>query len=167
MKKRMKEKINIVTNSEILSIVSSDEEDFDEETKIDFIKQAIPKISVEIDIATDELEGAAKLWQGKDYTNFIVKDFTHLNLPFQDSIDRNNTPRMPWHDIQCAVVGSAARDAARHFIQRWNHTKFSKAKFKERYPWLVPKSYKNNIEVPSYLTRAHKVKCQVVCGLFK
>lgn len=40
-----------------------------------------------------------------------------------DFIDRHTTPRMPWHDISSVVHGSAARDAARHFIQRWNFTK--------------------------------------------
>lgn len=30
---------------------------------------------------------------------------------------------MPWHDIGSAVHGKAARDVARHFIQRWNFTK--------------------------------------------
>ena len=115
-------------------------------------------------MATDQLQGAAKLWIGKDYTNFIVKDFNNLNLPFQDSIDRHTTPRMPWHDISCVMVGAAARDVARHFIQRWNHTKFSKAKFNDRYPWLLPKSYSNvkNIEIPPFLLRTHRVTCQAV-----
>lgn len=40
-----------------------------------------------------------------------------------DFIDRYSTPRMPWHDIASAVHGKAARDVARHFIQRWNFTK--------------------------------------------
>ena len=40
-----------------------------------------------------------------------------------DFIDRHSTPRMPWHDIASAVHGKAARDVARHFIQRWNFTK--------------------------------------------
>lgn len=30
---------------------------------------------------------------------------------------------MPWHDISSVVHGKAARDVARHFIQRWNFTK--------------------------------------------
>lgn len=30
---------------------------------------------------------------------------------------------MPWHDIASVVHGRAARDVARHFIQRWNFTK--------------------------------------------
>lgn len=40
-----------------------------------------------------------------------------------DFIDRFQTPRMPWRDVGVAVHGVAARDVARHFIQRWNFTK--------------------------------------------
>lgn len=31
----------------------------------------------------DGLSGSAKLWIGKDYVNFIVKDFNNLDLPYQ------------------------------------------------------------------------------------
>lgn len=30
----------------------------------------------------ENVEGNSKLWIGKDYTNFIVKDFNNLDLPF-------------------------------------------------------------------------------------
>lgn len=46
-----------------------------------------------------------------------------LFFPFQDNIDRAEVPRMPWRDLSAAVHGKAARDVARHFIQRWNFTK--------------------------------------------
>ncbi|EEC07657.1 phopholipase D, putative, partial [Ixodes scapularis] len=87
------------------------------------------------------LQGGAKYWLGKDYTNFIFKDLTEVNDPFIDIVNRNVMPRMPWHDIGAAVSGAAARDVARHFIQRWNFTKFEKAKQHGNYPWLLPKSY--------------------------
>lgn len=45
-----------------------------------------------------------------------------------DLVDRNTTPRMPWHDIGVVVQGAAARDVARHFIQRWNAIKLEKAR---------------------------------------
>lgn len=45
---------------------------------------------------------------------------------FTDIVDRHQTPRMPWHDIGLFVEGPAARDAARHFIQRWNAVKTEK-----------------------------------------
>lgn len=70
-----------------------------------------------------DLKHTTKLWLGKDYTNFIVKDFNDLEKPYQDLIDRTTTPRMPWHDIGILVQNAAARDVARHFIQRWNAVK--------------------------------------------
>jgi phospholipase D1/2 len=103
---------------------------------------------VEIKIETVEeipthiqLDGQAKLWIGKDYTNFIFKDFTDLNQPFTDLVDRHKTPRMPWHDIACCMVGAPARDVARHFIERWNACKIEKARENISYPYILPKSY--------------------------
>ncbi|OTF74092.1 phospholipase D1-like protein [Euroglyphus maynei] len=172
IKRRIRRRVR-AAKAEVISNISTDE-DSNVEITPDFFKQSIPRIQNESDVSCDELEGAAKLWIGKDYTNFIVKDFTHLNMPFQDSIDRNTTPRMPWHDVSCVVIGDAARDVARHFIERWNHTKFSKAKFKERYPWLIPKTYQKHLmittndyglqmdQIPAYLTRVHRVNCQTL-----
>ncbi|XP_052738027.1 phospholipase D2 isoform X2 [Bicyclus anynana] len=91
--------------------------------------------------ALEDVEGNSKLWIGKDYVNFIVKDFNNLDLPFVDLVDRNTTPRMPWHDVGVVVQGAAARDVARHFIQRWNAIKLEKARQNVNYPYLLPKSY--------------------------
>jgi len=96
----------------------------------------------EFEETLDDAEiGQAKLWLGKDYSNCIVKDFVDLDSPFagklfllkiyfrqlilsiEDYINREQTPRMPWHDIGVMVQGLAARDVARHFIQRWNAIK--------------------------------------------
>lgn len=44
-------------------------------------------------------------------------------ISFSDNIDRTQVPRMPWRDLSAAIHGRAARDVARHFIQRWNFTK--------------------------------------------
>ncbi|OBS80517.1 hypothetical protein A6R68_21282, partial [Neotoma lepida] len=61
-------------------------------------------------------------------------------------------PRMPWHDIGSVVHGKAARDVARHFIQRWNFTKIMKPKYRSlSYPFLLPKSQ----------TTAHELRYQV------
>ncbi|XP_052237855.1 phospholipase D1-like isoform X2 [Dreissena polymorpha] len=89
----------------------------------------------------ETLEGSSKLWIGKDYINFIHKDPVDLHNPFEDFIARDKTPRMPWHDIGAVVYGEAARDVARHFIQRWNFCKMEKFKANKRYPILMPKSY--------------------------
>lgn len=42
-----------------------------------------------------------------------------------DEIDREQYPRMPWHDVHCALWGPPCRDVARHFVQRWNYAKVS------------------------------------------
>ncbi|XP_066597975.1 phospholipase D1 isoform X2 [Prorops nasuta] len=111
-----------------------------------------------------DLSGAAKLWLGKDYTNFIVKDFNDLEKPYQDLVDRSTTPRMPWHDIGVMVQGASARDVARHFIQRWNATKLEKAKLNIGYPFLLPKSYKDCTSHAPFInpSNSHKVRCQVL-----
>lgn len=113
-----------------------------------------------------ELDGQAKFWIGKDYTNFILKDFTELNQPFADLIDRTKTPRMPWHDIACVIVGQASRDVARHFIERWNSCKFEKARDNISFPYLMPKSY-NDIRIdqnffPKTKVHLERVTCQVL-----
>uniref|UniRef100_A0AAY4APB5 Phospholipase n=1 Tax=Denticeps clupeoides TaxID=299321 RepID=A0AAY4APB5_9TELE len=102
-----------------------------------------------------ELMGNTRFWHGKDYCNFVYKDWVQLEKPFDDFIDRYTTPRMPWHDIASVVHGKAARDVARHFIQRWNFTKIMKPKYSSlSYPFLLPKSHTTanelRYQVPDY-----------------
>lgn len=104
------------------------------------------------------VENAAKIWIGKDYCNFICKDFVDLEAPFEDMIDRTKTPRMPWHDIGMVVYGKAAKDAARHFIQRWNITKVKKVRNDPQYPFLFPKSG----NTPSNMQTSGKMTLQVL-----
>uniref|UniRef100_A0A4W4DZN0 Phospholipase n=1 Tax=Electrophorus electricus TaxID=8005 RepID=A0A4W4DZN0_ELEEL len=97
--------------------------------------------SLRTQISSVELCGETRFWHGKDYCNFILKDWVKLNKPFDDFIDRYKTPRMPWHDVGVVVQGTAARDVARHFIQRWNFTKLVKKRSGATcYPCLVPRS---------------------------
>ncbi|XP_017779979.1 PREDICTED: phospholipase D2 [Nicrophorus vespilloides] len=113
----------------------------------------------------EELNGSAKYWIGKDYCNFIVKDFNDLESPFIDFIDRVSTPRMPWHDIAVYVQGATARDVSRHFIARWNATKLEKAKLNKSHPYLLPKSYESLADVRNMnlnLPETHNVTCQVL-----
>ncbi|KAL7071209.1 hypothetical protein ACQ4LE_009433 [Meloidogyne hapla] len=109
------------------------------------------------------LQGAGKLWPGKDYVNFVHKDFVDVDIAFSDFINRYDKPRMPWHDIHSLVYGSAARDVARHFIQRWNATKTEKLKDNNAYPYLVPKSY-NSVRVPKifFSPETQRVEVQVL-----
>lgn len=76
-------------------------------------------------------------FQGKDYSNPRVKDFIDVHLPDKDLIDRFTTPRMPWHDCHSRLEGQAARDVARHFIQRWNFSVSTRRK-KAKLHHLVP-----------------------------
>uniref|UniRef100_A0A3Q1EVN3 Phospholipase n=1 Tax=Acanthochromis polyacanthus TaxID=80966 RepID=A0A3Q1EVN3_9TELE len=95
-----------------------------------------------------ELQGNTRFWHGKDYCNFVYKDWIQLEKPFDDFIDRYTTPRMPWHDIASVVHGRGARDVARHFIQRWNFTKIMKPKYRSlSYPFLLPKSHSGANEI--------------------
>lgn len=113
-----------------------------------------------------EFYGQAKYWFGKDYSNFILKDWMNLNAPFVDIIDRTTTPRMPWHDVGLCVVGASARDVARHFIQRWNAMKLEKLRDNVRFPYLMPKSY-HQIRLNAQLQqlqqrRQQRVTCQLL-----
>ncbi|XP_043289717.1 phospholipase D2-like [Venturia canescens] len=115
--------------------------------------------------ASHSSTGDTRLWLGKDYTNSIVKNFEDLEHPYQDLVDRNTTPRMPWHDIGIMVQNCAARDVARHFIQRWNAIKMNKPyKLNPMYPFLLPKSYKN-FKIHSNVVNhpaVHQIRCQVL-----
>lgn len=107
--------------------------------------------------------GQAKYWFGKDYSNFILKDWMNLDAPLVDIIDRATTPRMPWHDVGMCLVGPAARDVARHFIQRWNAVKLEKMRDNASFPYLMPKSYHNIKLNPNIiLKRQNRVTCQLL-----
>ncbi|BEI82309.1 hypothetical protein CcaverHIS002_0301770 [Cutaneotrichosporon cavernicola] len=77
------------------------------------------------------------VWRGKDYANERVAEFSDLEKPFEDSIDRHKTPRMPWHDVGLSLVGQPARDLCRHFIQRWNYLLRIK-NHTRKMPFLLP-----------------------------
>ncbi|OWF47594.1 Phospholipase D1 [Mizuhopecten yessoensis] len=141
------------------SLTSLDEMYIKDELKPGELKRT----SSEINIDELGLKGSSKLWIGKDYVNFIFKDFQNLERPFEDFIDRSATPRMPWHDIASVVYGKAARDVARHFIGRWNFTKVEKAKNNHDYPLLLPKAYGHNYKIPQLvLDLCDEVKTQIL-----
>lgn len=150
-------------------VYSPNEGSSDEEDEVDNVTMQTPFEDGEGMVCNSSdivlgLPGAAKLWLGKDYTNFIVKDFCNLDSPYQDLVDRCTTPRMPWHDIGVMVQGASARDVARHFIQRWNAVKLEKAKLNAGYPFLLPKSYNDCSSYAPFIPpgATSKVRCQVV-----
>ncbi|KAL1267730.1 hypothetical protein QQF64_033093 [Cirrhinus molitorella] len=114
-------------------------------------------------IGSTELCGETRFWHGKDYCNFILKDWVKLNKPFDDFIDRYKTPRMPWHDIGVLVHGKAARDIARHFIQRWNFIKLVKKRSGAMcYPCLMPKSLSAPMVPAEYSSKSTQANVQVL-----
>uniref|UniRef100_A0A8C1TFC1 Phospholipase n=1 Tax=Cyprinus carpio TaxID=7962 RepID=A0A8C1TFC1_CYPCA len=79
-----------------------------------------------------------------------------------DSVEYT-TPRMPWHDISSVVHGKAARDVARHFIQRWNFTKMMKPKYRSlSYPFLLPKSHSTANDLKYQVPDCVQTKVQVL-----
>ncbi|KAI9229608.1 MAG: hypothetical protein DHS80DRAFT_13629 [Piptocephalis tieghemiana] len=78
------------------------------------------------------------LWPGQDYNNARVKDFANVQNYNETLVNRQLTPRMPWHDTSIRITGQSARDTARHFIERWNFVKALKAKDRVNIPYLVP-----------------------------
>uniref|UniRef100_A0A8C2B290 Phospholipase n=1 Tax=Cyprinus carpio TaxID=7962 RepID=A0A8C2B290_CYPCA len=105
-----------------------------------------------------DLSCNALLWLGKDYSNFIKRDWTQLDQPFQDNVDRTQVPRIPWRDLGAVHHGKAARDLARHFIQRWNFTKYKD----DFYPYLLPKSHCTADKLPFTIPGATKASVQVL-----
>ncbi|CAO3592755.1 unnamed protein product [Absidia cylindrospora] len=81
----------------------------------------------------------SEIFPGQDYSNPRIKDFFKVSQYNKEVIDKQSSPRMPWHDIHTAMVGPPAKDVSRHFIQRWNYIKSTHAKDKDDIPFLLPK----------------------------
>uniref|UniRef100_A0A8C8JJ74 Phospholipase n=1 Tax=Oncorhynchus tshawytscha TaxID=74940 RepID=A0A8C8JJ74_ONCTS len=116
----------------------------EEEPKAPLAEPEVRHLKTEVkEVNHVDLKNNTQLWLGKDYSNFIRKDWVQLDRPFEDNIDRTEVPRMPWRDLSAALHGKAARDVARHFIQRWNFAKIFKYKNirGKFFPCLLPKSH--------------------------
>jgi phosphatidylserine/phosphatidylglycerophosphate/cardiolipin synthase-like enzyme len=75
----------------------------------------------------------------------------------KDELDRAKYPRMPWHDVQCALYGPPCRDVARHFVQRWNYAKVSYIQWSAHHRKNLSHCiYK--LTVPFYLTEEQSFK---------
>ncbi|CAF2780797.1 unnamed protein product [Rotaria sp. Silwood2] len=135
LKKKWRQIIKKIRKDE--NIDSSDEDE-------DILQEPIDEKPRTIIGVTPVLDKKCRYFMGKDYANPYDKDFGCLEKFDEDSIDRKTSPRMPWHDEALVVTGEAARDCARHFIQRWNIHKADKFRFNESYPYILPKSYDDN-----------------------
>ena len=59
-----------------------------------------------------------------DYSNARICDFKNVQDYLVESVPRENSLRMPWHDVHTRLIGPVVGDIARHFVERWNNTKF-------------------------------------------
>ncbi|PIA61264.1 hypothetical protein AQUCO_00300651v1 [Aquilegia coerulea] len=92
-----------------------------------------------------------QIWPGKDYYNPRESEPNSWEDTMKDELDRQKYPRMPWHDVHCAVWGPPCRDIARHFVQRWNFAKRNKAPNEQAIPLLMPQQH---MVIPHYMGKS-------------
>ncbi|XWS14128.1 hypothetical protein CRYUN_Cryun36dG0096700 [Craigia yunnanensis] len=95
------------------------------------------------------------VWPGKDYYNPRESEPNSWEDTMKDELDRGKYPRMPWHDVHCALWGPPCRDVARHFVQRWNYAKRNKAPYEEAIPLLMPQQH---MVIPHYMGRSKEIE---------
>ncbi|KAK8946601.1 Phospholipase D p1 [Platanthera zijinensis] len=93
------------------------------------------------------------IWPGKDYYNPRESEPNSWEDTMKDEVDRSKYPRMPWHDVQCALWGPPCRDVARHFVQRWNYAKRNKALHEKTIPLLMPH---HHMVIPHYMGQSRE-----------
>ena len=77
-------------------------------------------------------------YPGIDYANSRISDFKNVKTPEISHLNREKTPRMPWHDVAMMVIGLPVKDLARHFMQYWNFIKIDLADRKNLGVTLMP-----------------------------
>ncbi|XP_068342401.1 phospholipase D zeta 1-like isoform X1 [Pyrus communis] len=93
------------------------------------------------------------IWPGKDYYNPRESEPNSWEDAIKDELEREKYPRMPWHDVHCALWGPPCLDIARHFVQRWNHAKRNKAPNEQTIPLLMPR---HHMVLPLYMGRTRE-----------
>ena len=60
-----------------------------------------------------------------DYSNARIRDFDKVENYLEESCKREKFEvRMPWHDVHSRIIGPVVADIARHFVERWNFSRF-------------------------------------------
>ncbi|XP_042519639.1 phospholipase D zeta 1-like isoform X2 [Macadamia integrifolia] len=99
----------------------------------------------------------SQIWPGKDYYNPRESEPNSWEDTMKDELDRCRYPRMPWHDVHCALWGPPCRDVARHFVQRWNYAKRNKAPNEQAIPLLMPHQH---MVIPHYMGRSREIETE-------
>ncbi|CAF1329851.1 unnamed protein product [Adineta steineri] len=98
-------------------------------------------------VGEESMDTNNRYFIGKDYVNIYEGQIDNVERFGEDFIDRKLVPRTPWHDEALVVFGEVARDAARHFIQRWNIHKIEKFVNDSSYLFILPKTYDDKEEL--------------------
>ena len=62
---------------------------------------------------------------GIDYSNARIRDFDKVENYLDESCKSETYEiRMPWHDVHSRLIGPVVADIARHFVERWNFSRF-------------------------------------------
>ncbi|XP_057806056.1 phospholipase D zeta 1 isoform X1 [Salvia miltiorrhiza] len=99
----------------------------------------------------------SQIWPGKDYYNPRESEPNSWEDTMKDELDRFKYPRMPWHDVHCALWGPPCRDIARHFVQRWNYAKRNKAPNEQAIPLLLPQ---HHMVIPHYMGKSTETEIE-------
>jgi phospholipase D1/2 len=92
-------------------------------------------------------EGVAnEVWPGQDFNNNRVMDFKNVQDWKQNELNKEDSGRMPWHDVAMGLIGPCVYDIAEHFVLRWNFVKRDKYKRNPRYEWLELEGRQGNDE---------------------
>ncbi|XP_061349147.1 phospholipase D zeta 1-like [Gastrolobium bilobum] len=97
------------------------------------------------------------IWPGKDYYNPRESEPNSWEDTMKDELERGKYPRMPWHDVHCALWGPPCRDITRHFVQRWNYAKRNKAPNEQAIPLLIPR---HHMVIPHYMGSSREVQIE-------
>ncbi|CAF4178777.1 unnamed protein product, partial [Adineta steineri] len=98
-------------------------------------------------VGEESMDTSNRYFIGKDYVNVYEGQIDNVERFGEDFIDRKMVARTPWHDEALVVFGEVARDAARHFIQRWNIHKTEKFANDSPYSFILPKTYDDKEEL--------------------
>ena len=83
-------------------------------------------------------------WNGIDYSNVRIADFTEVQHWDRDILPRGEIPRMPWHDAAIRVKGKVVEDMCTHFRELWNHVVRDITGLREGQE-MIPLSYKEPV----------------------
>ena len=77
-------------------------------------------------IVEEENKSHKYYYPGSDYANEREVDLHDVDKFYEEQLNRNEKPRMAWHDVHTMVKGPIVSDIVRHFVERWNDARFKK-----------------------------------------